>query len=260
MTDTSNAQTRAGLGEPGTVREHHEHHDIGFVRKYIFSTDHKIIGIQFLITVFFTLMLGGFLALVDEAVARLVEMRTSEGSALRADLRKHASGLAKLVARIEKRMSKRFPALNGVALADDLAGDDEIKVIGLHPLAGLADHETLAVQAGVQIGAVTVLRVDDDLLVFLDDLDHVEFDTQLFRHPQGIVALGAFAVLAADGVGMTLDAETGVEIDPLDMHPLVEYQTGRQHGVQATGNQGDCFSRFAHRAVCRYGLKHSGQS
>ena len=28
----------------------HEHHELGFVRKYIFSTDHKIIGIQFLFT------------------------------------------------------------------------------------------------------------------------------------------------------------------------------------------------------------------
>jgi len=26
----------------------HEHHEIGFVKKYIFSADHKIIGIQFL--------------------------------------------------------------------------------------------------------------------------------------------------------------------------------------------------------------------
>ncbi len=38
-------------------------HELSFLRKYIFSTDHKIIGIQFLITVFFTLMLGGLLAL-----------------------------------------------------------------------------------------------------------------------------------------------------------------------------------------------------
>jgi len=26
----------------------HEHHELGFLRKYIFSEDHKIIGIQFL--------------------------------------------------------------------------------------------------------------------------------------------------------------------------------------------------------------------
>ena len=41
----------------------HDHHEIGFVRKYIFSTDHKIIGIQFLITTLLMLMVGGALAL-----------------------------------------------------------------------------------------------------------------------------------------------------------------------------------------------------
>ncbi|MHC5020318.1 MAG: cytochrome c oxidase subunit I [Planctomycetota bacterium] len=39
------------------------HHDPGFIRKYIFSTDHKMIGIQFLITSFVFLGLGGLLAL-----------------------------------------------------------------------------------------------------------------------------------------------------------------------------------------------------
>ncbi len=39
------------------------HHDIGFVKKYIFSTDHKIIGIQFLFTTLLMLMVGGALAL-----------------------------------------------------------------------------------------------------------------------------------------------------------------------------------------------------
>jgi cytochrome c oxidase subunit 1 len=30
--------------------EGHVHHELGFIRKYIFSTDHKIIGIQYMIT------------------------------------------------------------------------------------------------------------------------------------------------------------------------------------------------------------------
>ena len=41
----------------------HDHHPQSFLTKYIFSRDHKVIGIQFLITVFFTLALGGLLAL-----------------------------------------------------------------------------------------------------------------------------------------------------------------------------------------------------
>ena len=41
----------------------HDHHELPFWKKYIFSTDHKIIGIQFLITTLIMLMVGGALAL-----------------------------------------------------------------------------------------------------------------------------------------------------------------------------------------------------
>ena len=42
----------------------HAHPELGFVRKYIFSEDHKIIGIQFLFTSIIFLGLGGILALL----------------------------------------------------------------------------------------------------------------------------------------------------------------------------------------------------
>ena len=35
-----------------------------FIRKYLFSTDHKTIGIQFLFTSLFMLLFGGLLALL----------------------------------------------------------------------------------------------------------------------------------------------------------------------------------------------------
>src|SRR5262245_30978053 len=38
---------------------HAAHHEIGFVRKYVFSTDHKIIGIQFLFTTLLMFLVGG---------------------------------------------------------------------------------------------------------------------------------------------------------------------------------------------------------
>jgi cytochrome c oxidase subunit I len=50
----------------GTIEHAHghaAHHEIGFLRKYVFSTDHKVIGIQFLITTMIMLMVGGGLAL-----------------------------------------------------------------------------------------------------------------------------------------------------------------------------------------------------
>ncbi len=45
------------------VHEAHGHEEIPFLRKYIFSTDHKIIGIQFLFMSLFFLIIGGLLAM-----------------------------------------------------------------------------------------------------------------------------------------------------------------------------------------------------
>src|SRR4051812_43348623 len=42
----------------------HAHHEPGFLRKYIFSEDHKIIGIQFLFSGLIFLFIGGALALM----------------------------------------------------------------------------------------------------------------------------------------------------------------------------------------------------
>ncbi len=46
--------------EPGT----HAHHELSFLRKYIFSEDHKIIGIQFLFSGLIFFLIGGTLALL----------------------------------------------------------------------------------------------------------------------------------------------------------------------------------------------------
>ncbi|HMH49490.1 MAG TPA: cbb3-type cytochrome c oxidase subunit I, partial [Candidatus Acidoferrum sp.] len=43
---------------------HTEHHELGFVRTYIFSTDHKMIARQFLFMGLFMMILGGLLALI----------------------------------------------------------------------------------------------------------------------------------------------------------------------------------------------------
>src|SRR5438552_11029016 len=44
--------------------ETHVHHELSFLRKYIFSEDHKIIGIQFLFSSIIFLFIGGALALL----------------------------------------------------------------------------------------------------------------------------------------------------------------------------------------------------
>src|SRR2546428_12868753 len=48
---------------PGTIPEVHEahHEELGFWRKYIFSTDHKVIGIQYGLTALCFLLFGFFL-------------------------------------------------------------------------------------------------------------------------------------------------------------------------------------------------------
>ena len=42
----------------------HGHHELGFVRKYIFSTDHKVIGVQYLITAMAMAIVGGLLSML----------------------------------------------------------------------------------------------------------------------------------------------------------------------------------------------------
>src|SRR5438445_635592 len=50
------------IAHPGVHEAHHE--DVGFLRTYVFSTDHKIIGIQYAVTALFFLMFGFFLMLM----------------------------------------------------------------------------------------------------------------------------------------------------------------------------------------------------
>ena len=52
-----------GIGEAGTVYVSHDHHELGFIRKYIFSTDHKVIGMQFMFTGLVFFLLGGLFAM-----------------------------------------------------------------------------------------------------------------------------------------------------------------------------------------------------
>ena len=46
-----------------TLDTTHDHHELPFIKKYVFSTDHKMIGIQFLFTTLLMMLLGGALAL-----------------------------------------------------------------------------------------------------------------------------------------------------------------------------------------------------
>src|SRR5690349_464303 len=55
------------VSKPHETEAHPHHPEMGFIRKYIFSTDHKIIGIQFLFSTLIFLFIGGFLAMLVRA-------------------------------------------------------------------------------------------------------------------------------------------------------------------------------------------------
>ena len=88
--------------------------------------------------------------------------------------------------------------------------------------------------------------IDHDLLVFLDDIDEMQPDTQLFGHPQCVVALGTHPVLLTDGMGMAFHAKPGKKIDALDVDALVHDHARGEQRIEPTGNQGNGFMVFAH--------------
>ena len=61
MSTTNPATTTGELEE--AVHGHAGHPELSFIRKYVFSTDHKVIGVQFLMSTLLMLLVGGALAL-----------------------------------------------------------------------------------------------------------------------------------------------------------------------------------------------------
>ena len=142
--------------------------------------------------------------------------------------------------------------LHGIAplghgtLADHLPGDDEIEAVRLDPLHRPAHHETLAVQAGVEIGPVTVFGIDHHPLVGFGDIDDVQLDPQLFRHPERVVALRLVPIPFANGVSVPLHTEAGIEIDPFHVDALLHHHPGCQHGIQPAGDEGQRLALLCH--------------
>ena len=50
--------------DAATADHAHEEHDLGFLRTYVFSVDHKVIGIQYAVTGLLFLLFGFMLMLV----------------------------------------------------------------------------------------------------------------------------------------------------------------------------------------------------
>src|SRR5438874_8979012 len=58
MDASTSLPATAGHHDPHAHAAEHEHHELGWWRKYVFSTDHKVIGIQYGITGLLFLLLG----------------------------------------------------------------------------------------------------------------------------------------------------------------------------------------------------------
>src|ERR1051326_2247620 len=54
----------AGALHDDHAHEHAHHEELGFLKKYLFSSDHKGIGIQFLFMGLFFFVIGGLLAML----------------------------------------------------------------------------------------------------------------------------------------------------------------------------------------------------
>jgi hypothetical protein len=103
------------------------------------------------------------------------------------------------------------------------------------------------IQAGVEVLAVAVARVEQHVLVLVDDVDDMQPDAELLGDPQRVVALRLGPLLPADGMGVPLDAEAGEEVDSLDVDSLLLHDARGEHRVEPAGDQGDRLALLAHR-------------
>jgi hypothetical protein len=124
------------------------------------------------------------------------------------------------------------------------SGIDEIETFFVDPLAGLGEHENLAVAARVQVRAAAALRVDYDLLSVADD---VQLEAELLGDARRIVVFRPGMVLLADRMGVPRDAETGEEIDPLGMLALILDDLGGEQRIESAADQRQCFGLLVHQ-------------
>ena len=64
--------------EEHLAHDDHEHHEQSFISKYIFSTDHKTIAKQFLITGIFWAIIGGALSIIFRLQLGFPEMQLDQ--------------------------------------------------------------------------------------------------------------------------------------------------------------------------------------
>ena len=165
----------------------------------------------------------------------------------RQQLRRERPHQAALQPRLALDGPERVAPLALGALPQHLAGEDEVGPLALHDLLGLLHHEDAAVDAGVGVGPVPVLRVKQHVEVGVSgDVDVLDLDLLLGGGAQRLV-LRHRAVLPPALAPLRLgDAEAGVEVDGLHLDPLRPDHGQRQRGVESAGDHRDGLARLLH--------------
>ena len=114
------------------------------------------------------------------------------------------------------------------SLSQHFTGNDEIKAMLLDPFMRFLHHKNLAVETGVQVCTVAVFGVDNDILVFINDINNMKLNAQLLGHPQSVITLGFSLVLLTYGVCMAFNTKPGKEIDAFNMNALFQHNFGGQ--------------------------------
>ena len=70
--------------------------------------------------------------------------------------------------------------------------------------------------------------IDYYSLVFFDNVDDIELDTELLRNPESVVALDLVPVFFTNSMCVSLDTKTGKEVDTFDIDTLLLDEPGRK--------------------------------
>ena len=83
-------------------------------------------------------------------------------------------------------------------------------------------HESLAVEAGVEVGAIAVFGVDDDTFVVFRDIYNMQLYPQLLGNPQGVVSFRLVTVFLTNSLSMSFDAEAVPSLGYKTYIPILE--------------------------------------
>ena len=108
----------------------------------------------------------------------------------------------------------------------------------LHPGLGFSEHEDPTVDAWVHVSPVAELGVHHDPEVLLLDRDDFHFDPEVGAGSQRLVSQPVQGLAGSPHrPPLIIAAKTGREIEAIDLDALLHEHSGRQRGIQSSGDQ-----------------------